>query len=203
MPGVQYVDPAVSRAKFDREVGEFRRLGHFYRQRGWFLVNAEFPQALVVLATPKIKPSIVLMAVEFDYTNYDAAPPSVRLVSPFTGEPYKSSELPSQLPRSLPEQQIQLPGMAAGTPQMVVQQQQALMQAYGPDDIPFMCLAGVLEYHEHPAHSGDAWELHRAQGAGRLVRLLDIISKYSVDTVVGFGVQLTPVVSIKMGPAPL
>ncbi|MHB8501160.1 MAG: putative metal-binding protein [Candidatus Acidiferrales bacterium] len=198
---VQYTDPTVSRCKFDRELTEYRALGEEYRRRGWFLVHSEFPKVIVVLSAPKLKPSAVIMGVTFDYTNYDAAPPSVRIVNPFTGEPYKLKELPNPLNRALPAQEISLPGMPAAQ-KMLVGSLQPYMQAYGQDDIPFLCLAGVREYHEHPAHSGDLWELHRASGAGRLVRLLEIIYRYGVDPITGFGVQLVPQVGFNYGPAP-
>lgn len=196
----QYTDTAVSRRKFDREIAEFYHLADDYRQRGWFLVHAEYPRVLVVLASPKLKPSAIVSGVSFDYINYDAAPPSVQLVNPFNSQPYRLSELPIQLMRALPPQQIQL---AEGAPQIAFQTQQPLMQAQAPDEIPFLCLAGVREYHEHPAHSGDLWELHRAGGAGRLVRLLDIISRYGLDPITGFSVQLVPKVEFAFGNAPL
>lgn len=72
---------------------------------------------------------------------------------------------------------------------------QPLMQWYGPDDTPFLCLAGVREYHEHPAHSGDSWLLHRAAGAGRFVRLLEVIDKYGVRPISGYNVELKPQIS--------
>ena len=203
MPEHQYTDPAVSRKKFDREIAEFRAAGGDYRRRGWFLVDAEYPRVLVVMAAPKLSPSPIVTGVAFDYRNYDAAPPSVRLVNPFSGEPYKSSELPTPMMRALPDQQIHLPGMAAGAPQIAMQAQQPLMQAHAPEEIPFLCLAGVREYHAHPAHSGDLWELHRAGGAGRLVRLLEVIAKYGVEPISNFAVQLVPKVALGFGPPPL
>lgn len=203
MPQHQYADPAVSRRKFEREIAEFRRLGDDYRRRGWFLVHAEYPRILVILAAPKLTPSAIVSGVAFNYLNYDAAPPSVQLVHPFTAQPYKLSELPTQLMRALPTQQIRLPGMAEGAPPVAMQAQQPLMQAHTPDEIPFLCLAGVREYHEHPAHSGDLWELHRASGSGRLVRLLEIISRYGLDPITNFAVQLVPQVGFGFGPAPL
>jgi len=198
----QYTDPAVSRLKFDREINEFRALANTYWQRGWFLVHAEFPRVRVVLGTPKTKPTAIVMGVAFDYANYDAAPPSVRLVNPFTDEPYRFSDLPTQLMRALPEQTVALPGAGEQTPQLKMRPQQPLMQAQTPDEIPFLCVPGVREYHEHPAHNGDAWELHRAAGAGRLVRLLEIISRYGLEPVNGFHVQFIPVVSLQFGVPP-
>ena len=95
----QFADPAVSRRKFDREIAEFRSQADEYRRRGWLLADAEFPHALVILATVKTQPISILCGVWFDYSNYDAAPPSVRLVHPLTREPYKWSEVPTRLPR--------------------------------------------------------------------------------------------------------
>jgi hypothetical protein len=198
---LQSTDPVVSRAKFDREIAEYRAVSDEYRKRGWFLAHAEFPKALVVLAAPQVKPPAVVTGVAFDYTNYDAAPPSVMLVNAFTGVPYKASELPTALNRALPNQELSLPGMPEGQ-KLMVGAAQAYMQALGQDDVPFLCLPGVREYHEHPAHTGDAWDLHRASGAGRLVRLLDVIYRYGVEPINGWGVQLVPQVRFNFGPPP-
>lgn len=190
----QFVDPQVSRAKFEREVAEYRALEPQYRRRGWLLIEADFPHALVVLTAPRLSPPAIIAGVRFDYSNYDARPPSVRLVNPFTEEPYKAGRLPTLLLRSVesaPPPGMAFPGMPVGAEAKLVSQQ-PLMQAYGEDDIPFLCLAGVREYHDHPGHSGDAWELHRPTGAGRLVRLLEVISKYGVEPVSSYQVTMTP-----------
>src|SRR5437773_214417 len=99
---VQYADPAVSRVKFDREVAEYRALGAEYRARGWLLLRAEFPLFEVAMAAPQLKPPAMVAGVRLDYTNYDASPPSVRLVNPFTGVPYLFKDLPTALKRSVP-----------------------------------------------------------------------------------------------------
>ena len=191
MPDVQFADPAVSRKKFNREIAEFRSNGDEYRGRGWFLAEAKFPHALVILATPKTQPITVLCGVSFDYSNYDAMPPSVRLVHPLTCEPYSHAKLPTRLPKRLPKPSGADPSEIKAQP---------LMVAHGPDEIPFLCIAGVREYHDHPAHTGDHWELHRASGAGRLVRLLEVISKYGLETVVGIGFQIRPVLENALPP---
>ena len=201
MSAIQYVDPSVSRCKFDRELTEYRALGEQYRRRGWFLLDFEFPKVLVAFCARNVTPAAVVMGISFDYTNYDAAPPSVRIVNPFTEELYKFKDLPSPLHRALPGQELSLPGMPPGQ-KVLIPGVQPYMQGYGPDDVPFLCVAGVREYHEHPAHSGDLWELHRPSGAGRLVRLLDIIYRYGVEPIVGFNVQLVPQVSFNYGPPP-
>ena len=197
MPRAQATDIEVSRRKFDRELREFRSLAADYRRRGWFLAEAAFPEILVVLAAPQLRPSPVVTGVRFDYTDYDLRPPSVRLVDPFTGEVYRAAELPVQLLRAVEVEAavpvgLQLPP-GFQPPRMM--QQQPLMQSYGPEDIPFLCIAGVREYHDHPGHSGDAWELHRPGGAGRLVRLLDVIDTYGIKPLSGYNINLVPQVA--------
>lgn len=188
----QATDPKVSRAKFDREIREFNALAVDYRRKGWFLLEAEFPRVLVLLAAPHLKPPAVVTGVAFDYTDYDLRPPSVRMVDPFTGEPYKASALPISLIRGIQNQVIPVAGVdlppGMDLPQLV--QLQPLMQSYDPEEIPFLCLAGVREYHDHPGHSGDAWELHRPNGEGRLVRLLDVIDNYGLRALTGYRLEV-------------
>lgn len=192
----QFVEPLVSRLKFDREIGEYRTLDSEYRRRGWMLLRAEYPEVLVALAAPQLTPPAVVTGVHFDYSNYDVRPPSVRLVNPFTEQPYKATELPTILKRAVEGGFPQIPGLVIppGAQARVVTQQ-PLMQSYGSDDIPFLCVAGVREYHDHPGHSGDAWELHRKSGAGRLVRLLELITKYGVQPISDYQVKLVPQVA--------
>ena len=201
MPETQFVDPAVSQKKFNREVAEFRAQADEYIRRGWYLAKAEFPHALAVLATAKTQPVTIMCGVLFDYSNYDAVPPSLRLVHPLTCEPYKLKELPTQLIRQLP--QTEPPQVVQGQAQIIlVQPPQQLMMAHDADDIPFLCIAGVREYHDHPAHSGDHWELHRPSGAGSLTRLVQIVSKYGLETIVNLGVQLMPQIRFSFGVPP-
>jgi len=192
----QFADPQVSTAKFDREIKAYRALEAEYRRRGWILVKAEFPEVLVLLAATQLSPPAVVVGVHFDYSNYDARPPSVRFVNPFTDEPYRASQLPTSLKRTVEAAGPPIPGLQVppgGQAKFVTHQ--PLVQAYGPDDIPFLCIAGVREYHDHPGHSGDAWELYRRSGAGRLSRLLEVIGKYGIQPIadyqVGFVLQVT------------
>ena len=92
--------------------------------------------------------------------------------------------------------------LAQGAAQARLVEPQPLLQAYGADDIPFLCIAGVREYHEHPAHSGDHWLSHRTSGAGYLVRLVQVISKYGLETIDGFEVQMAPKILFHAGAPP-
>ena len=192
----QYVDPQVSRTKFDRQIAEYRQVECDYLRRGWFLARADFPSVLVVLAAPQLTPPAIVTGVAFDYTNYDMEPPSVRLVDPFTGEPYKAKELPTHLKRSVETNGPPIPGLQLPLgAQARFKTQLPLMQWYDLDDTPFLCLAGVREYHQHPGHSGDAWELHRRSGAGRLVRLLETITKYGIEPISDYQIKLQPLIA--------
>lgn len=190
----QAIDPTVSTVKYEREVGEFRGLAAEYGARGWFLAEASFPTILVVLAAPHVTPPPVVAGVLINYTDYDFRPPSVKLVNPFTREPYSFEQLPTQLLR-----QVEAPGMVGpmfnlpngvAPPKMIMHQ--PLMQPDATGGAPFLCIAGVREYHDHPGHSGDSWDLHRTSGAGRLVRILEILDTYAVRPISGYNVQLVP-----------
>lgn len=197
-------DPAVSRRKFDREIADYRALQADYERRGWFLLEAAFPTVFVVFAAAQLRPSPLLFGALFDYTDYDARAPSVRLTDPFSREPYRYDQVPTRLPRATPPQQISVPDGRGGTQLVQAQgEPQPLLQAHAPDEVPFLCIAGTREYHEHPGHSGDVWDLHRASGAGRLVRVLEVIHRYGVAPVRALGVELLPRVGIDFGePAP-
>jgi hypothetical protein len=190
------VDPAVSEAKFARELAQYREREREYQRRGWWLLQAEFPQVFIVFATPQLKPPAVVFGAELDFTNYDLWPPSVRLADSFTREPYKASELPTILKRrttsAAPVAFADL-GPQGATPLVV--QDIPLMQWHGPDDVPFLCLPGVREYHDHPAHSGDLWLLHRGQGEGTLHFLVEKLSQYGVEPISDYNVQLVPTVA--------
>ncbi len=182
------VDPAVSRAKFARELAKFGAMAADRRRQGWWLLEASYPTVLVAFAAPQLRPASVVFGARLDFTNYDLWAPSVRIVNPFTGEPYKFKELHPSLwcYRRVVQQQQFIPGMAP----VATQVDQPLLLAHSPDDIPFFCIPGVREYHEHPAHSGDSWLLHRGRGEGTLYFLLEKIYQYGVQPLGGYDLQM-------------
>ena len=129
-----------------------------------------------------------------------AARPHTVQRAPFSGRLLQSKELPTRLPRMIPGPEVPIP--VPGAPKAELRSVQDLMQAHSPEDPPFLCVAGVKEYHDHPGHSGDPWELHRPAGEGRLVRLLEVISKYGLDPVKGFDVNLVPQVTFAVSEPP-
>lgn len=174
------VDPRVSKVKFDREIEQYRRLEDDYVARGWWLVRAEFPEVFVVFGTNKTKPPAVAFGALLDFTNYDLWPPSVRLVDPFTKQPYAKKDLPTKLPRLVPigsqaGDAAEEPPPGAASHSLI-----GLMQGWRDDDVPFLCLPGVREYHENPGHTGDSWLLHRVGPEGTLHFILEQLHRYGV-----------------------
>lgn len=177
-----FVDPAVSRAKFDRELAGFRKFSDSYQRRGIFLINATFPKVFALIVAVNSKPAPMLpFGVMLDFADYDVLPPSVQLVNPFTLAKLKLSEVGYHFLRLLP-------GPQGGTTP-TQQQVQPLLQAF-VDERPFICLQGVREYHDSPAHTGDAWFLHRGRGPGTLVFLLDILARYGAEPIRGPGINV-------------
>ena len=189
MAVAQVVDPGVSRAKFDREVGAYRELEATYRKRGWLLLEAKFPEVFVAFAATKLRPAPIVAAVVVDFTDYDLRPLSVRFVDPFTREKLLAANVQFQMFRRPP-----MPGVApeaiAALMQQGAIQLSSLVQSNRPDDYPFVCLPGVREYHDNPAHTGDSWLLHRNSGEGSLAFILEKIWAYGVEPLSMYQVQL-------------
>jgi hypothetical protein len=198
------IDPAVSKAKFNRALAAYRECEDDYLRRGWWLLKADYPQVFMVFATACVKPPSIVFGALLDFTNYDLWPPSVKLVDPFTRAPYLFKDLPSALNRRLPAgpppefvQQLAAQGVALQAPT------HPMMQAHRPDDVPFLCLPGVREYHDHPAHSGDSWFLHRGHGEGTLHFILEQIYRYGVEPLTGYRLGLeVKIVGFQSGEAP-
>ncbi len=202
---VQSVDPTVSRTKFDREVDAYRRHEDAYRSRGWLLIEAAFPSVFLVLCVPQLRPQCVLFGVILDFTNYDVEPISVKIVDAFTRRPLAQKALLTVLPRkprAMPQNSEPLRGLSRDSkhpqpvsspvdvgPQFI--EVPGLLQSWGPNDPPFMCLPGVLEYHRHPAHSGDSWLRYRGSAVGRLDAILNAFHTYGVRPINSYHVNVS------------
>jgi len=202
--GSQVVDPEASRAKFAREVERYRALEVVYRRKGWLLLDATFPEVFVVFAAAKLKPAALVTGVVIDFTDYDLRPPSVRFVDPLTREPLKFKDLGFRMARrqaaaGAPPGLMMVPGVGL----QMIPPFQDLIQANGPDEEPFLCLPGIREYHDNPAHTGDSWLLHRASGEGSLAFILDKIWTYGVNPITDYQWQLQVQVLGLLPPQPL
>jgi hypothetical protein len=172
------VDPTVSKSKFESQIAALQKVESDLGKRGCWIAKAEFPQVFAIFATPKLKPPSLVFGAIIDFTNYDMWAPSVRLVDPFTREPYTFARLPTHLNRVVP---------SANAGQRTIQ---PLMQASEPNEIPFFCIPGVREYHEHPGHTGDSWLLHRNSPEGTLFFILEQLLKYGIEPLSGYEMGL-------------
>lgn len=186
----QTVDPAVTRAKFDREVRCFRDMEASYRRRGILLQDVTFPTVTIAFCAAKMKPAPLLGAVRIDFTDYDLRPPSVRFVDPLTHQEVMAKDCGLMLFR-LPK----MPGMpremllSLAAQGMCRLQPISLVLTNTPEDKPFLCLPGVREYHDNPAHTGDSWLLHRTSGEGSLAFLVENIWKYGPNAMESYLIQ--------------
>lgn len=183
VPG-PYSDPAVCRAKFDREIASFQASSPTYRKDGVLLVHADYPAVTLAFAAPQLRPVPVVFGIEVDFTNYDAWPLSVRFVNPFTGVRLVGMDLPPRQPNGLWTSRLLAP--PEQTPEGLNLSASAPLVQGEPDDWPFLCLPGTREYHQNPFHSNDPWFAHRGRGEGTLQHLVDQLVANGTEPLRGF-----------------
>lgn len=178
----QFVDPSVTKVKFDNEFLIFKENELSHRRKGIFLLECNFPDLTFLITAPQLKPAPLLYGVKINFANYNAEAPSVKFINPHTGENLLTNQLRSSLPRLVKTQDD-------SSPAQIIQTTDLLM-SHGQDLEPFICLPGIREYHQHPAHTGDAWELHKGGSEGTLDFILDKIWLYGITTVGAYHAQL-------------
>jgi hypothetical protein len=183
------VDPAVTREKFDAQIAGYMVNRDRWNTRGVWLAKADFPEAFFIFGASNCPGPFHLLAFGalLDFSNYDLWAPSVRIVNPFTKVPYRGKELP------LWAQLFQLNGQVDTNGQPLGER---LMQWQSDDDIPFLCHPGVREYHQHPAHDGNDWLLHRTSGEGTLDRLLQLLFDRGSSQLTGLQLQVAPAMKL-------
>lgn len=162
---MQKIDTAISLRKFLREIDIYKKGAAFQMQRGIFLLQAEFPNAILSFSAPKLLPPPIVFAVRINFNNYDFEPPSVVFIDPFTHQILPLAPVPMQR-------------KVGGTPE-----QPQLHQLVQKDDtgLPFICIPGIREYHNHPAHTGDQWLRYRGEsGIGTLGFIVDQLYAYGI-----------------------
>jgi hypothetical protein len=185
-PSRQVTDPAVTRAKYANEIEHFRANADSYRRQGCMLVEERFPTVHLLLGGPQLRPSPVFFGLVIDFTNYDAVPPSVRLVNPWTREPLRRGQFALTLPRFT--QNAPDPTVSPESP--LTYSLAEIVQSWQPPfDVPFLCARGIREYHWHPGHTGDSWWLHRKRGEGTLGSLVALLTSHGPQAVAGYAFQ--------------
>lgn len=166
------IDQAVSCRKFDREVARLQSQEALLRSWGVHLQEIVFPNIQLlcvprhrlILHLPVVMPGLApngqqvvqfqpvkcpslaarAFGVHLSLEDFDIRPPSVSFVDPWNREPLKHEEMFRALHES-----------AAGVTIEV------LHAPHPSTDLPFLCMPGVREYHDHPQHSGNDWSLYR------------------------------------------
>lgn len=168
---LQYIDSRVTQEKFNSELEKFFKSKETYRKRGVFLLDVEFPNVYLAFSIVKLKPAPFAFAVKINFDNFDFEAPSVVFISPFTFEPITlKNEIGIMFPRKVENSPM---------PQFLIQQNEG--------KLPFLCIPGVREYHNHPAHTGDSWFLHRGIGGeGSLGFIIDKLYDYGITPIVSY-----------------
>jgi len=188
--GNTFVDPVVSQAKFEKEVAQWSAHADDHRRRGILILEARFPIIIAAFAFPSLPQPPILFGVEVDFTNYDMWPPSVRFINPLTGERWRDgAETPFPVIMNGQAVPLFLRFEEDPTNGTISVQRPVISQAQkGP---AFLCMRGVREYHEHPAHSGDAWLQYRDTGIGNLFYILDRLHEFGIAHIAGMHVGLS------------
>jgi hypothetical protein len=179
-------DPGVTRKKFDREIAQFRAQEQHYREQGIWMLDRVYPQVLMAFATARAPQVFVPFGALIDFEDYDAKPLKVTLVNPCSRQALRLHEILPQL--------MQLPQGQVGGRLMRVRHDPSqptgvavdnILQGYDfdPSSPPFLCIAGVRAYHDHPAHSGDSWWLHRGTGHGTLHQVIHMLWAYGTKNI--------------------
>jgi hypothetical protein len=170
-----HIDPEISLLKFNREVQQLLSLKDDLRKRGWIIEKHEFPLVRITFIGRHILPRIAVCTVDIDFSNYDIIAPSVRFLDPFSFEPAIYLPHAEQLPANGRQSPIKGSYMEGGKSLDIILN-------HADNGLPFLCMPGVREYHEHPQHTNDPWQNHRKGFSGHILYyLLDRIDSYCVE----------------------
>jgi hypothetical protein len=175
----------VSTSKFEAEVAEWKRYSADHAKRGILLLAAEYPKAFAAFALPIVRPTQLLFGVELDFTNYDVWPPSVKFADPLTREswpPGVSSPAKAIIGNIVMDLFLRF-RQDPTNGNRFIPENPVLCQ--GPGGPAFLCMKGVREYHDHPAHSGDSWLQYRGSGIGTLFYILDKLHEFGISHLTG------------------
>lgn len=167
------LDPAVCRRKYEIELEKLVAQKSVLEQRGLFVIgNPAFP-TVDVLLVPKhpvvmsfpqqaqpigmlmpgmlmrqaVIPNLAARAirVRVDLSDFDIRAPSVTFLDAWTAKPIPYNEL-----------------LRATNYEKQRGAHLVMLPDHPTTHLPFLCVRGVREYHEHPQHQGDDWMLYRA-----------------------------------------
>lgn len=179
---LQYVDPEVTKIKFRRELDEFKENEKEFRKRGIICFQKNEFSLKLLFSVPHLKPQPIAFAINLDYTNWDVCPPSITFIDPFTDRKLEREEIGLKFYQIKDKNSIQV------LPNGQLAELDLLQGGNGIP--PIFCIPGVLEYHNHPAHSGDSWMLHRTRGEGKICVLINQIFSHSIAMTGGYSLHM-------------
>lgn len=180
-------EPAVTRRKFDREIARFREHEEHYRKLGIWMLECAYPQVLLAFATASSPQIYIPFGAFIDFKDYDERPLKVTLVNPCTRQPLRLNEVLPQFMKlpmgQLPPGRLMRVRQDPSHPSGLAKDD--ILQGWeDPDALPFLCIAGVRAYHEHPAHTGDSWWLYRKTDRGTLHQIIHTLWAYGTKNIV-------------------
>lgn len=179
---IQFVDIEITKIKFKKELQEFKLNEYEYRKKGVICIKTNPHSINLLFAIPHIKPQPIAFAVNIDYTNWDVEPPSIKFIDAFTDKKLERKDIKINFYQIKDKNNIKV------LPNGQILELDLLQGNTGIK--PFFCIPGVREYHQHPAHSGDSWMLHRTKGEGKLCVLIEQLYKHSIAQSAGFAVNI-------------
>ncbi len=148
------IDPEVSRLKFARALEMLDGdASVFVTSEKWEVVGRTYPLFEVVWTHPR---SARRVGFRFLFDDWDARPPSLDLFEPSTGA-------------SLPWASWPKNGWNVGDAHPVTHR-------------PFLCLAGIREFHIHPNHLKDAWDPLRVLETYSMLHLMHRVQQRFGDS---------------------
>jgi hypothetical protein len=125
---VAHVHSAAAKALFVRDVDRFPEV--LLQERRWTILERAYPILEVLFEADARVPLRVRLTCE----EWNALPPSIKLLS-------KGGGALAKIPTAPGAQLHSVPHPATG--------------------LPFVCMVGTREYHTHPRHLRDAWDNYR------------------------------------------
>lgn len=154
--------PEVSRQLFEEQVKRITGNPELLLDRGWLVISCAYPLLTVAVCH---RQTGKLRVFKFSFDDWNDLPPALSLVDGETGE-----DLSGRLWPTNGQSHWHASGWTSG--------------GGISTDRPFMCMAGIREYHTHSSHVGDLWESYKNQPgfdlAGIVIQVTEVFQKSNV-----------------------
>lgn len=181
--GPSLVPASVTNRKFERQLKAWHTNSDALARRGCLLLSeGDLTVDVGIMQHVPIAGRtipVMTVCVRVDYWNFDLWAPSVTFIDPITRAPAPP------------------PVRAIDRASITEEPRDALIDQHPQTGLPFICLPGVREYHNHPQHTGDSWLLHRHRHEGDLIVICERLWRRMARNVVGASVATR---SLAVGP---